>query len=203
MKIDTDYRSLCEQLWAKLPPPLSGEQIQVLYGDAIDSMVKQAVDALSRPSVADLVVSVLRDAGTRFLKLVSHAADVVAETLPPVDLQPAMAARSMGGAPVSPSVAVRVEASRSYGAATLRVVVEASGTRQVVRIRLEDRDGNVAGPMILTLIDIGADEKVLDNRHFDSGEAVLRDVDPGDYLILAEGDEDAITLTLRIELPGS
>ena len=197
MKTDTDYRILCEQLWAKLPPPLPGDRIQELYGDVIDNMVNQAVEELSRPSVADFVVSVLRDAGSRALKLVSHAADIVAEAFPAVPgtgMQPAFVMRSVGARSQPSAPAVRIEASRDCGSARLRVLVETEDSSETVRVRLEGGDDGCA-------IDEGKSEVLLDAKRFDSGEAILRDVEPGTYQLRVETADAESSLVLRIEAP--
>ena len=204
MKTDNDYRILCEQLWAKLPPPLPGDRIQELYGDVIDSMVNQAVEELSRPPVADFVVSVLRDAGSRALKLVSHAADIVAEAFPAVPgtgMQPAFVMRSVGARSQPSAPAVRVEASRDCGSARLRVLVETEDSSETVRVRLEGGDDGCAIPFELTMIDEGKSEVLLDARRFDSGEAILRDVEPGTYQLRVETADAESFLVLRIEAP--
>ena len=197
----SDSRAHCEELFQTFPPSLPRERIRTLYGAEIHRMVESTAALLSRPTATDVVISVLRTAGRRALRLVSHAADIVANGLPPVGLQPAMAVRGMGMPPAAPS-AEKVEIAQTSGSATLRVVVEATGDHQDARIRLEDGNGAVTGPMELTVIDLDTDKELLDARRFESGEAVLRGIDAGQYLFLAEGDNGEAVLSLRIESAG-
>lgn len=188
-----------KQIFDNLPPPLSERELRSLYGASMERMRTLAHEALAHPSTADVAVATVKRAGQGLLRLLDHAADVVAEALQPCPAPAFAASRALGAVKTETAGATCVRMGRKTDSCQLIVTVEASAGGQDMRIRLEDLAGHLLSPMALTVGDAETGKILLSNKAFQSGEALLRKVEPGEYAILAECGDNGANMTIRIE----
>lgn len=186
------------QILDNLPPPLSEADLRSCYGDSMEYVRTLVHDAISRHSAADVAIASVRRAGTAVLRVLDHAADIVTEALQPLPA-PAFASRALGGASSEVSGAAHIRVSRKSETCRLAVSVETSNGGQNLRVSLQDTAGRSLTPMLLTVGDAESGETLLSEKIFASGEALLRDVEPGEYAILAECGDNGANMTIRIE----
>jgi hypothetical protein len=199
---DKQGPATAEQILDRLPPPLSAKTLRSRYGASMAYARTIVHEAFTRPSAADVAVAAVRSAGTTLLRLVNHAADVVADALQPAPAF-AYATRSLGSGAARPDGAPCVRVSRESDSCRLVASIEAAGEGQDVRVRLEDESGARLSPMTLTVGDAESGKALLSEKAFASGEALLRGVEPGSYAVAAECGDRSVAMTIRIEGPSN
>lgn len=200
-----DIEALCAQLWEGLPAPLPPERIRALYGPAMEES-RALLSKAFAPSAVDIAVACLREAGSTAVRIVSHAADVVIELLGPQPiLQPAYATRAVGvnsgSAPALHSNSFSRLSVEKPGEGGVRLHLDAevmANGNLDVKVRMLDASDACVAPIELSVADLESGDVLLKPTRYDSGEVVLRSVEPGLYGFSAIAGEAASTISLRV-----
>lgn len=200
-----DFETSSTRLWEGLPAPLPPWRLKELYGPAMEE-TRLLIRKAFAPSRAEVVVSLLRQAGRMAMRIASHAADVATDLLTPSPSpQPAFATRALGGS--------RPPAFSSRSGAADRLVVEKPGegghrlhleletganNSLDVRVCLLDASGARVAPLELSISDSESGDILLKPTRYASGEVVLHGVEPGLYGISAIAGDVVSTLSLLI-----
>lgn len=206
MNAKEDIETLCAQLWEGLPAPLPRERIKALYGPAMEESRPLLRKAFA-PSAVDIAVACLREAGRTAIRIVSQAADVVAELFDPQPaFKPVYATRAVGAssnpgpAPHSNSIGHFTVEKTGNGGFRLHLDVEAGASGHLdVRVSLLDASDVRVAPFELSVADLESGDVLLKPTRYDSGEVVLHGVEPGQYGFSAIAEDAVSTLSLRVE----
>ncbi len=181
--------------------PLSDREIDALYGRDIKELGKLIGRVQARQRAADLVVSLIRNAGRAALDLVEAVQGVVTDFADTMTPMPAYVTRALGAKPSAGRVGVeRIKAAKEGDGATLKVLIENASGLCNVRISLEDpAEGRMLSPLELYIEDREDGKVLLEKTSYASGEAILRGVEPGEYWIEAECGDKSAEMALKVE----
>lgn len=205
MNANEDIEALCAQLWGGLPDPLPPERIKALYGPAMEE-TRPLLRKAFAPSAVDIAVACLREAGSTAIRIVSQAADVVAELFDPLPaFQPDYATRAVGAfsntgfALHSDSRGHLTVEKPGDGGLRLHLDVETGASGHLdVRVRLLDASGARVAPFELSVADLESGGVLLKPTRYASGEVVLHGVEPGLYGFSAISGDAVSTCSIRI-----
>lgn len=180
--------------------------LKAQYGDLIRDTGAGIRAAFARPRPVDLAVSAVVRAGRTVYAVLERAAEVATEAVsaawPVPEPVPAYGTRSVGPrqAGAAPQGAERVEASKEAegGGARLRVALESAGERRDLRVGMENAVGRRLAPMELTVVDGESGKMLLEGARYGSGEAVLRGVEDGVYVLAAESGGEVAAFALKL-----
>ena len=204
---EEDIEALCAKLWEGLPAPLPQERIKAIYGPAMDESRRLLQKAFA-PSAVDIAVACLREAGSTAIRIVSQAADVVAELFnpqPAFQFQPTYATRAVGVSSNSGSVShsdsvgrLSIEKPGDSGF-RLHLDIESGASDRIdIRVRLLDASDVRVAPFELSVADLESGEVLLKPTRYASGEVVLHCVEHGLYGFSAVAGDVVSCLSLRI-----